>query len=433
MDIDKILQLLFDETPVSATESAKPKKPTALDDETSANFDREIKNIKRNFSGESSIDTAPVVKKKVLGSVVLSPKDTKKLVGGFSKKADESRAARGEYEVVPSKRGSNESSEEKPVRITVGKDGKPKVLSAGEADSDGTVITAGKDGKPKVLSVGGADSDVHVITAGKNGKPRLLARESRSKKAMEGFSLADAAEAEDDIRTISVESRGDASPRNIKYERRGDTVLAVETTKTELPEGSDYEVITFDEDAFAELVGAEAGDVGVLFVEETEEEEEHLEITYTIDGEEVLIKVNGDGEVSQIVNAEIEAEPKFEASFAPTLDEDDKEIEGDITLTLSLVEEENEETDGEELDLPKTEEDVVADSEEDNDTEDEEGNKDSEEYVDPAGLDLDEYYSTTHKMRPASNAGNNLKGNVRSHTVSQEDASLRVRPKTVRK
>jgi hypothetical protein len=413
MDIDKILQLLFDETPVSATESAKPKKPTALDDETSANFDREIKNIKRNFSGESSIDTAPVVKKKVLGSVVLSPKDTKKLVGGFSKKADESRAARGEYEVVPSKRGSNESSEEKPVRITVGKDGKPKVLSAGEADSDGTVITAGKD-----------------------GKPRLLARESRSKKAMEGFSLADAAEAEDDIRTISVESRGDASPRNIKYERRGDTVLAVETTKTELPEGSDYEVITFDEDAFAELVGAEAGDVGVLFIEETEEEEEHLEITYTIDGEEVLIKVNGDGEVSQIVNAEIEAEPKFEASFAPTLDEDDKEIEGDITLTLSLVEEENEEneeTDGEELDLPKTEEDVVADSEEDNDTEDEEGNKDSEEYVDPAGLDLDEYYSTTHKMRPASNAGNNLKGNVRSHTVSQEDASLRVRPKTVRK
>ncbi len=105
-------------------------------------------------------------------------------------------------------------------------------------------------------------------------------------------------------------------------------------------------------------------------------------------------------------------------------------------MTLSLVEEENEEneeTDGEELDLPKTEEDVVADSEEDNDTEDEEGNKDSEEYVDPAGLDLDEYYSTTHKMRPASNAGNNLKGNVRSHTVSQEDASLRVRPKTVRK
>lgn len=413
MDINKILQLLFDETPVSATESAKPKKPTALDDETSANFDREIKNIKRNFSGESSIDTAPVVKKKVLGSVALSPKDTKKLVGGFSKKADESRAARGEYEVVPSKRGSNESSEEKPVRITVGKDGKPKVLSAGEADSD-----------------------VHVITAGKDGKPRPIAKESRSKKAMEGFSLADAADAEDDIRTISVESRGDASPRNIKYERRGDTVLAVETTKTELPEGSDYEVITFDEDAFAELVGAEAGDVGVLFVEETKEEEEHLEITYTIDGEEVLIKVNGDAEVSQIVNAEIEAEPKFEASFAPTLDEDDKEIEGDITLTLSLVEEENEEneeTDGEELDLPKTEEDVVADSEEDNDTEDEEGNKDSEEYVDPAGLDLDEYYSTTHKMRPASNAGNNLKGNVRSHTVSQEDASLRVRPKTVRK
>lgn len=413
MDIDKILQLLFDETHVSATESAKPKKPTALDDETSANFDREIKNIKRNFSGESSIDTAPVVKKKVLGSVALSPKDTKKLVGGFSKKADESRAARGEYGVVPSRRGSNESSEEKPVRITVGKDGKPKVLSAGEANSD-----------------------VHVITVGKDGKPRPLAKESRPKKAMEGFSLADAAEAEDDIRTFSVESRGDASPRNIKYERRGDTVLAVETTKTELPEGSDYEVITFDEDAFAELVGAEAGDVGVLFIEETEEEEEHLEITYTIDGEEVLIKVNGDGEVSQIVNAEIEAEPKFEASFAPTLDEDDKEIEGDITLTLSLVEEENEEneeTDGEELDLPKTEEDVVADSEEDNDTEDEDGNTDSEEYVDPAGLDLDEYYSTTHKMRPASNAGNNLKGNVRSHTVSQEDASLRVRPKTVRK
>lgn len=372
MNIEKIYSLLFDETPVKSSAATESRQPSAYQGETSANFDREIKNIRRNFGGEISV-TQGSRRDSAVKSVP-------------SRKAFESSYGR-EYS----------PEETQTVDVT----DRPFAESIPKK----TKTTYSTESHQKA-----------------NNPPRKYPHINPFKTESE------------DTQTIDVTESIQEDNKLLKYPYvnilKPVKEAVTEDTEDETEE-KDFDTITFDEEAFAESIEIEPESITGIFIAATEEEDEHLEISYEKQDEIVAIKVFEDGSVEQTVNANILDAPEFEAYFEETVDEDGEIVEGDATLVLTpiLEDEEEDEEDEEDLDLPKTEEDVIADSEEDNDTEDEDGNIDSEEYVDPSGLDLDEYYSTTHKMKAVQNPGNRLIGNTRSHTISQESR----RPKTIRK
>lgn len=161
-------------------------------------------------------------------------------------------------------------------------------------------------------------------------------------------------------------------------------VVSVTASESVFPEEID-----FDEEAFAELFGLDAESVSVDYVPEEENEPEHIEIKFNENGNDVIIKIKDNGEVEEVVNAEIVEPSRFSAAIAP--DED-----GKFQLLVSFADEGVEEK-------AKTEGDPEAEGQ------DEDGNEDAEEIVEPAGLDMDAEYSDDHGIKPAKNAADKIK------------------------
>lgn len=148
------------------------------------------------------------------------------------------------------------------------------------------------------------------------------------------------------------------------------------------------EEIDFDEEAFAELFGLNADEVSVNYIPAEENEPEYIEVKFNEGGKDVLIKVKDNGEVEEVVDAEIVEPSRFSATIAPNED-------GEYQLLISTAEEVE--------DKPKTEGDPDAEGV------DEEGGQDAEEIVEPAGLDMDAEYADDHGMKPAKNAADKIK------------------------
>jgi hypothetical protein len=402
MNIEKIYNLLFDETPVKPRAVTESKQPSAYHGETSANFDREIKNIRRNFSGETSV--------------------------AQSSRKDATVKSETRHKAFESSYDTKYSPEDTQI-IDITENTKPmgnmsKTPRMPEKYSEDTQIIDITESTPKY----GKTSKYPYINI-----PEMSSTDTQTIDVTESTRKYDKTSKNFDKIRDKRNNVAQEAPL-MTFDIQGNLVPVKEAVTEDEAEEREFDTVTFDEEAFAESIEIEPESITGIFIPATEEEEEHLEISYERQDEIVAIKVFEDGSIEQTVNADILDEPEFEAFFEDTLDENGEIIEGDATLVLTPIleeeeEEEEEEEDEEDLDLPKTEEDVIADSEEDNDTEDEDGNIDSEEYVDPSGLDLDEYYSTTHKMKAVQNPGNRLIGNTRSHTISQESR----RPKTIRK
>lgn len=151
------------------------------------------------------------------------------------------------------------------------------------------------------------------------------------------------------------------------------------------------EEVDFDEEAFAELIDSNPEDILVSYVQEDENEPEHFEVRFKKGDQEVLLKLKSDGTTEEVVNARI-IDP---AEFSYTITQDD---EGQYILLISP--EEAEET-GEERDVVK--------SENDTDPGDEEGSKDSDEFIQENGLKLDGEYQRIRGEKPDKNASKPVK------------------------
>lgn len=219
------------------------------------------------------------------------------------------------------------------------------------------------------------ESKMIGTTGGEGGNPE---NKINFKSQNNGF------ETDEDIIT------GDAKAMNEKetVKAAGEELIETKSADSVFPEEMD-----FDEEAFAELFGLNADEVSAQYVPEDENEPEHLEIRFKEGENEVLLKVKDNGEVEEVVNAEVAETPRFAISISP--DED-----GRYQLLISGANE---------SEAVMSEEDGTNQSEGDVDSEDENGDERTDEFVEGAGLDLDSEYSESHGMKPAKNAADKIK------------------------
>lgn len=165
----------------------------------------------------------------------------------------------------------------------------------------------------------------------------------------------------------------------------------------------------FDEEAFAAEFGIDPETIQIVFVQEEPESETkaHVALSFDYEGATVSLFIHADGSIYETVDAEVIEPAQFSASFVEVTDEEGNET---MALVLDLVEEDG---------LIKSEEDTVSQSEEDTDPVDNEGKAQSpEEFVQQAGLDLDEFHAKNANIPVAANPANRIdpkKGTARAN------------------
>lgn len=157
------------------------------------------------------------------------------------------------------------------------------------------------------------------------------------------------------------------------------------------------ENFNFDEEAFADAYEIDKETIACTYKPEDVEAKiaEHIEVSFTHDNANVVLNIYADGRVDETVDAE-EIEPQFTAEFEKR--ENDEGVEEDY-LKLELIEDTGKGDD--DKGVVKSEEDVITESEGDENHVDENGSSVTPEFIEEAGLNLDPFYSKKHKMKVA--------------------------------
>lgn len=197
---------------------------------------------------------------------------------------------------------------------------------------------------------------------------------------------------------------GKCKSRRLKV---GKSSSVTETFVETSPDAGFPETFDFDDEAFAEEYGIDPETLQVMFVPEESEVPAHIEVSFKYEDSVVTLIVNADNSVAETVDAEVVEPAQFSANFAEVEDEDGGKK---MALLLDLVEEDG---------PVKSEEDAASKSEEETDPVDADGKAQSpEEFVQQAGLDLDEFHAKNAGIPVAPNPADRIdpvKGTARAN------------------
>lgn len=168
------------------------------------------------------------------------------------------------------------------------------------------------------------------------------------------------------------------------------TEMVVEAQTENFPSTFD-----FDEEKFAEDYDIDKDSITCIHIAEDPEAkiEEHIEVSFKAEEDDkestVVLSIAPDMLVSETIDAEVIDPAQFSAAF---IEEENEQGEMRTRLVLTLVDDDEEETD-EETDVVMSEGDV--------DHVDENGDATTDEFIEEAGLNLDPFYSKQHNIEIA--------------------------------
>lgn len=213
------------------------------------------------------------------------------------------------------------------------------------------------------------------------------------------------------VRVSAKESANDILNRELgiakEFERAPVTKLPKEEPHKEVtesiieaPNGAFPEELEFDEEKFGEEYGIEIDTIVASYVPESEDkrEAEHIDVSFEFEGQKVLLAIYSDGEVRETVDGTFVEPAQFIGKF-------EKEEQEDGTMKDVLIIELLDESEEEAV---KSEGDELTKSEGDEKHFDEDGGKVTDEFIEEAGLDNDEFYAKGHDLQVVKNPANRI-------------------------